>query len=441
MTDSFIRDLGEGLIIRRSTAEDAQALAEFNVQIHSEDAWDARGLKDWTLDLINGEAPTFNEDDFLIVEDTRTGAIVSSSCLISQTWSYEGVPFKVGRPELCGTKKEFRQRGLIRAQMEILHQWSVARGELAQAITGIPFYYRQFGYEMALNLHGGRSGFKTHVPKLAEGEEEPYAFREATSTDIPFLIATYNCGCQRSMISAVWNKHLWVYELTGKRPYNINRREIFIIEDQSNSPIGFIGIPTLKWRDNSVLTVYELASGYAWSSVTPSVARFLWAHGETQAEEQGYPQERFGFMLGKAHPAYDVITSCLPCRHPVYAFYMRVPDLLAFLHEITPVLEARLTDSSFDYYTGEVRLGFYRDGIKLAFKNGHLNAIEKIDADALDDITANFPALSFLQLLFGYRGMDELEHAFVDCFVRNEESKHLLNTLFPKKHSDVWPIS
>lgn len=49
-------------------------------------------------------------------------------------------------------------------------------------------------------------------------------------------------------------------------------------------------------------------------------------------------------------------------------YYMRVTDLLAFIQEITPALEARLADTPFDYYTGEVILGFYRDGIKLVFK-------------------------------------------------------------------------
>lgn len=37
MTDAIIRDLGEGLIIRHPTAENAEALAKFNKEIHSED--------------------------------------------------------------------------------------------------------------------------------------------------------------------------------------------------------------------------------------------------------------------------------------------------------------------------------------------------------------------------------------------------------------------
>lgn len=58
MTDSIIRDLGEGMIIRHATPENAAALVKFNKEIHGEGEWDAKGLEDWTLNLISGEGPT-----------------------------------------------------------------------------------------------------------------------------------------------------------------------------------------------------------------------------------------------------------------------------------------------------------------------------------------------------------------------------------------------
>ena len=91
-----------------------------------------------------------------IVEEAATGRIVSSMNLISQTWTYDGIPFGVGRPELVGTEPEYRKRGLVRTQFEVVHALSAERGEMVQAITGIPYYYRQFGYEMAMGLGGGR---------------------------------------------------------------------------------------------------------------------------------------------------------------------------------------------------------------------------------------------------------------------------------------------
>ena len=142
MTENLIQKLEDGLIIRHATKDDEEALVAFNNEIHREGEWDGKGLEAWTRDLVSGKGPTFETGDFTIVEDTNTHQIVSTCCTISQTWSYEGIPFKVGRPELVGTKKEYRRRGLVRKQFEILHEWSAARGELVQVITGNPYYYR-----------------------------------------------------------------------------------------------------------------------------------------------------------------------------------------------------------------------------------------------------------------------------------------------------------
>ena len=141
---TIIRDLGYGLVLRRSTIEDAEALATFNAWVHSDEGPDHPDEKvaAWTRDLMSGRHPTHDPDDFTIVEETGTGRIVSAMNLISQTWAYEGIPFGVGRPELVGTLPEYRKRGLVRLQFEEIHQWSAERGELVQAITGIPYYYR-----------------------------------------------------------------------------------------------------------------------------------------------------------------------------------------------------------------------------------------------------------------------------------------------------------
>ena len=51
-----------------------------------------------------------------------------------------------------------------------------------------------------------------------------------------------------------------------------------------------------------------------------------------------------------------------------------------------------------------------------------------------------FPDRTFLQLLFGYRSLEELETTFPDCVVRTSEARALLTALFPKLPSDVWPV-
>jgi hypothetical protein len=58
----------------------------------------------------------------------------------------------------------------------------------------------------------------------------------------------------------------------------------------------------------------------------------------------------------------------------------------------------------------------------------------------LDDDNADFPGLTFLQMVFGYRSLDELYLSFPDCLWDTNETRALLNILFPKKPSDVLGI-
>ena len=57
----------------------------------------------WTRDLFAGVNRAVGPSDFTVVEDTSTGKIVSSLCLISQTWNIGGIDTPMGMPEIVGT--------------------------------------------------------------------------------------------------------------------------------------------------------------------------------------------------------------------------------------------------------------------------------------------------------------------------------------------------
>ncbi len=52
-TQPILRDLGDGLILRRAASADADALADFNGRIHGEDPADEVRVAAWTRDLLN----------------------------------------------------------------------------------------------------------------------------------------------------------------------------------------------------------------------------------------------------------------------------------------------------------------------------------------------------------------------------------------------------
>lgn len=441
----ILRDLGDGLILRRSTAADAEKLAEFNSFIHGnpDEKRLEPGVGVWASDLVSKPHPTFHPDDFTIVEDTASGKIVSSLNHISQTWAMGEITFGVGRPELVGTLQEYRNRGLVRAQFEEIHRWSAERGEMVQAITGIPYYYRLFGYEMALNLGGNRVGYLPGIPKLKKDEAEPYTIRLASEADLPFIAELYDLGARRSLVRCVRTPELWQYELSGRSQDNINRLELCIIQNAAGESVGFLARPTFRWGNAMGLTAYEVKPGHSWAAVTPSVVRYLQSYGQTAKPLHGEDElEAFVFDLGAEHPAYQVFEYRLPRINPPYAWYMRVPDLPGFIRHIAPVLEQRLANSVMVGHSGEHKLTFYRDGLRLKFEKGRLAEVAPYKPFPVgDDGNAGFPGLTFLQLVFGYRSLDELKHAFADCWTDRSDIIPLLGILFPKQASNVWGVN
>jgi len=144
-----------------------------------------------------------------------------------------------------------------------------------QAITGIPWYYRQFGYEMALDLSGGRVGYAPQVPKLKEGEPEPYPIRPATEADLPFIAQLYDESVKRSRVSCVLDMALWRYELRMS-PTNVQRQELGVIETRAGEPVGFVAYPAMLWGAMQSLTCTSEARR-AVAGGDPAVIRFLWA--------------------------------------------------------------------------------------------------------------------------------------------------------------------
>jgi len=148
-------------------------------------------------------------EDVAVIEDTkrREHPLVCMTSLWRQQWAYEGISFTIGRPEMVATDTAYRNRGLVRAVFELVHARSETEGHLAQGITGIYYFYRQFGYEYALDLDERCTLYTVQVPKSTEEGPEPYSLREATLEDIPLLQTLYD-----QQKAARWKKlHITVW--------------------------------------------------------------------------------------------------------------------------------------------------------------------------------------------------------------------------------------
>lgn len=432
----ILRNLGDGLILRRATEQDIAALTALLVQVFGPDervGFDVRAI-------IQGMWPVGSLDHFTVVEDTRTGQLVSSLTLFQKTCAYGGIPFGVGQPEFVATHPDYRRRGLIRAQMEVVHAWSEARGDLMQIIGGIPNYYRQFGYEYAVDLDVARVGFKPYVPPLKEGETEPYRLRPATPADAPLIAEISAFAQRRYLISATLDEHYWRSLARRSQSDDPYRLALRLVESQEGEPVGYILHESWLRSDHQIATyAYELKPGVPWLPVSLSVVRALCATGEDYAAREHKTFGTFNFQVGPAHPVYEALYDLLPRWLGAYALYVRIPNLAGFVQHIAPALEQRLAKSILVGYSGELKISFYRDGLRLVFERGRIQGVEPWHPTVEDGGQAAFPDLTFLQVLLGYRSLEELQDAFKDCLTRSNEARALVRALFPKQTSYIFP--
>ena len=440
-------DLGDNLILRFATVDDVDALAEFNMRLHN--AVDAGPN---IRDLMSGDHPTCNASDFTVVEDTKTGKIVSSACLISQTWTYSGILFKFGQPEFVATEAEYRRRGLVRKQFEVIHALSEARGELMQGITGIPWYYRLFGYEMALDMEAEQIIDGMHIPSLKKGETETCRLRPRTDADNAFIQEVYAHSIESQVFACPRSPMLWEYEFNGRSAESGARMEWLLIEDMEGTRLGYV--QHLQWcyddyceatntGTNFIVMRMELKPGVGYLHLIPSLLRALWKKAKATpvvAESDNPEASGIQFMLGREHPIYSGLPRSVVREEPVYAWYIRVPNLIAFLRHIQPALEKHLIGTIAEGYTGELKLNLYRSGIHFTFERGRVTNLTDWTPEDVEAGDAAFPDLTFLQLLCGRCRTEELTSRFVDCWTNGTTPAVLLDCLFPQFKSEVWHL-
>ncbi len=450
---AYRNDLGDGLLVRWSTSADTEAVAELVARVfrHKPDAPPNEGTAAWARDLMSGRHPLIEPGDWALVEDVRTQRPVACTCLMAQTWEYSGIPFAVGRPELVATDVAYRRRGLIRAIFELIHARSAARGDLALGITGIPYYYRLFGYEYAIELEGSHNILFTDIPPLTADQREPYTLRSANPDDVPLLLRLYDrerrgpSNQREYLVVTQLDERYWRFLITGglsEASHEGWRTDLIV--NTAGDVVGYVLTyrkPHWSNRRSIPICGFVLEPGIPYPVVLPSVLRALQAQAPAFHFKADDPSMTGILLLfNRQHPVYDALGESARVYRRPYAWYVRVPHLPAFIRHVASVLERRLADSMMAGYSGELKLDFYRNGLRVEFENGRIRNVEDWSAPLWDESDrAHFPPTVFLQLLFGHRRLSELQYAYMDVMADHEPAV-LLNILFPAQPSSVLPL-
>jgi GNAT superfamily N-acetyltransferase len=454
----FREELPDGLVRRWSTAADVEPIAALlgATLRRAEDEMPNPRTVAGTHLVMQSDFPYMSVGDGAVVEDPARDESSIVACIFfwRHTWSFAGIPFGITRPEMVATEPSYRRRGLIRALFEMIHARGASEGHLLSTITGIPYFYRQFGYEYVFDLEGSRTAFFPLIPDRHPEQAEGCDLRVATLDDVERLKAMYDASRGESLVwhEAVpehWRSEIGLWDDPRVRDADLRTHgadsRYWMIETPDREVVGSIRIASR--RRGRALHVDELvfAEDADVEAIAPALMRSLREVGmrtlaiRDDAEECG----EIRLSLGASHPLYSLLgDDVAPKREPPYAWLVRVPDLPAFLRHVRPAFEARLERSVLANSRGTLEIDLYRDGLRIVIDRGRLVEIEPWQAPVPEEesTTMGCPPLTFLQLLLGHRSLDELTAIHPDVWVRSER-RLLVDTLFPKIPSHVEQLA
>lgn len=412
--------LEDGLILR--TAKDEQDVER--VAALTKTVFEGEEVDTLTRGLFLHH-PDTSLDDLIFVQDEKSGKAVSTLCLIPWTWRCEDVEIPAGELGIVGTLEEYRGRGLIRKQVELFKQRLRERGCLLSQIQGIPYFYRQFGYEYALPLE---RWLKLQVRRIPDRPESAFTFRQATLDDVPTLTRLYDEAAPDLAIHTARDEAIWRYLLTNTKG-TVMERDTLLIQDPGGQTAGYACIAHHGFGEE--LNVNEV------SRLSYDAALATLQHFKQLTIEREKPGIRLNLPLGCT--LSQVALSLGGRDDGAYAWQIHIPDVAALLRALGPVLERRVAASSLAGLTQDVRLCLYRETILLRFAAGKVTEVTNMGFTTGHEEPIRFPPLQFVPLVLGYRTWQELKAAFPDVGV-TPQARLLVDTLFPKTESFIYTI-
>jgi GNAT superfamily N-acetyltransferase len=413
----FEKHLANGLTLRTaSTPAEVDRVAALSGVIHDPSVCEMTRKLFYTHPNTTGR-------DLMYIENDATHEVVATVCLIPRTVVFDGIDLPTAELGIVGTRESYRKQGLNRILMELFWQRFQERGALLSIIQGIPYFYRQYGYEFAmLALEGG---WRIQPDQIPAPFEPGYTIRPATPADIPVLCELYDTQARRQNVRERRDPEVWEYLLTRTEQPEEMQHDTLMVLDPNGKPAAYFRVPDFHF-DPNLLIIDEVSD----VSFAAALAIFDHLKALTTARNRDgirltIPQNSQFLNLARTLGARNAGT---------YSFQVSIPDRMAFLRRVAPLFEARLADSMFAGLTGTYSLNLYREVIGLTFAGGKLMGV----GPACDDehTILSVPPTQFIPLALGGSTLGEIHVLFPDASVRHPWGL-LVETLFPKSSSYI----
>jgi predicted N-acetyltransferase YhbS len=332
--------------------------------------------------------------------------VVSTLTLLDEIVEVDGIAVPAGQVELVATDADHEGRGLVRALMAWAHDRSRRRGHLLQVMVGIPYFYRQFGYEYAIPMPQWR-------PLVATPPAPPdVTVRAATVDDVAVMRALHaraqagvdvrmehTPSCWRWLLDGT-SSTLWIAERDGRAAGVARER---------TSPDPFVA---------------ELACA------DDAAALGLVAHAAARSDTAPLVQHNAGV------PAVLEPYLGEPTGTPDW-YYARVERLAPLLARLAPVLQARLRAAGLDDTDHDVLLSSWRSHVRFTIGPSGFTLLAEGAAEQapVSKGGSGVPPDALASLVLGPYGALGLEQRLPDCHLGAQ--RDLMAALFPPRTADL----
>ncbi|MHA1137848.1 MAG: GNAT family N-acetyltransferase [Candidatus Thorarchaeota archaeon] len=410
------------------TDDELEELVKFHSIVHPED-----GTEELPRQIAH--LPGFGREMNYYIRDLNNGQIVTALNSIPSTWNYEDIPLRNLELGWVGTLKEYRRRGLNKLLFthfdNLLHSYPYD----ISTIQGIPYYYRQFGYDFVIPMDHTvwlRTNQMQPIDEKNSPEYMKLNIRPAEKKDLPSMMDLLDEHNQKLLIYAPRSPELWQIQEDIKKHW-ANEFQSYVVLDGSKI-IGYFRIVKDIKKDSSpnksTMTVIE--SSIPTFTGVLRVLQFLY----TEALQDDIS------LVGSQGPSFNTLSRAMEnmggTGKPWWKYQIRITNMANFLQKISPVLERRIIGTMFEGLTYDVIMNTFQNCYKLKFVNGKIVDVSDLGPQQVDENQAfRAPPNDLARLVLGAYSIKELEQNNVDFIVRGE-IRLIAETLFPKKESSVY---
>lgn len=358
-------------------------------------------------------------DHRLVVEDPDAGweacavvvdgdRVVSTATLLDESVRVGSAVLPAGQVELVATDVAYEGRGLVRALMGWAHERSAARGHLLQVMIGIPYFYRLFGYEYAIDIPPARELTAPPEPGAALG------LRRATPADLAAITALQDATQQGFDVAMPHPaaRRRWLLEHDTSTTWALERDGVLVATARTGRPDDEVVVAEAAAADDDA----------ADRLLAALVAELPGATLQVVHRSGTATGDRWEDLLGDASPLAE-------------QYYVRIERPELVLDALRPVLSDRLAGTRTD--RDAVVLSTFGRHYRMPLVDGGLGPVEVGGTMQAPGVVggAGVAPDQLGALLLGPLGMAGLSRRRPDVYAGREAA--LFEALFPPLTADL----